>query len=541
MTNSRTTRNPAGASRRYLRLQALTLVVVCLILVAPAATTQTTVDVNGQLYTDLHYWLDHGLIEKLPALRPYSIQLVRSALEDVVARGNRDDQRRARRYLESLSGLTWGPSHTSRFADGLYYGHTAPSVRVHSTIMPRLTLGFALDIYLIDRADGTLVPAGTREPIDYHEDWSDFDLFGVNYKVRQGFRSMLSYGTADFYVQAGNARLDHGPFGGNGVVFGGQAPHVPQFSLTWSRERLVVQMLYAELTATNYLGGGRAPGKHLYYNGIQWWPLDWLELAAFETVVFGPRFDLTYFVPFAYLFYQQAFSGFDDNSLAGVSAYARLPYGLVPGVVLFMDDVHFNDIVRFDFETKYKIAAEVGVDWLPQVPVLSRVGVDYTMVAPYTYSHVDERFSGDTPSSPNESNYTHAGVNLGPALHPNSDRSTVGVELRPTSFTDVELMARFIRHGNASEGITDGDGTIWDDGYDDSGRPTFQNETRFLTQEVLEQTLQVGTRLRAAVPQIPGSATVGLGITGEWVWNAGLVEGDRDRTLYVELDMAYRY
>ena len=128
------------------------------------------------------------------------------------------------------------------------------------------------------------------------------------------------------------------------------------------------------------------------------------------------------------------------------------------------------------------------------------------------------------------------------------------------SFVDVELRGALIRHGNASAGIIPGrDGSIFDDGFLD-GTPTFQPPfvdptgqpaTRFLTQAVIEQTVQLGASVQWTLDAAHaadqgwdrgwGGLTASLGYTWQWQDNAGLVPGASLQQHFFDASLRYRY
>ncbi|MFP4378790.1 MAG: hypothetical protein ACLFP4_17250 [Spirochaetales bacterium] len=524
-----------------LRSRRQVLAALLLLLVAVPASTQLSLDPNDQLYADLELWEARGLTGDLPHLRPYSLQLIRESLAEVLRRGSDSDRRRATFYLEQMEGVELGGGTGQRLGGENYYFWAGPSARLHTDVMENLTLSSALDVYVNNESGNSQVlPAGRYRPIDYHRDAGALTIAGREFAIWQGFRSQLSYGTSDLWIQAGTSRVDYGPFWGNGIVLGAQAQHAPQFSVTWQYGSGSVEILYMELTATNYEGNGRFPNKHYMFHSISHHFLPWLEISVFEAVVFGPRFDLVYFVPFTQLFYQQAFTGFDDNSLVGVSAEARLPADLHGAFSIFIDDLGFNDLAQFDFSTKYKLALQAGLEWVPDLTWLNKSAAEYTLVAPYMYSHVDKQFS-EPDSAPNNTNYTHLGENLGPALRPNSDRFVLEASFRPLELTDVGVTVQQIRHGNASEGVTSGDGSLFDDGYTSSGSPTFQTETRFLTQDVIERVLQIGLHGRTMVPLGRGRVNAEVELTPQWTENAALVEGASEFSFFARAALSYHY
>jgi hypothetical protein len=123
---------------------------------------------------------------------------------------------------------------------------------------------------------------------------------------------------------------------------------------------------------------------------------------------------------------------------------------------------------------------------------------------------------------------------------------------------DVELRGAWVRHGNASAGIIPGaDGSLADPGYlgdvatftagfDD---PTGQPRTRFLTQRVLESTLQLGGRLRATWDdgvddpggRGTGQWTLALDATWQWQKNPGFVDGAVASGVFGGATIGWRY
>ena len=265
--------------------------------------------------------------------------------------------------------------------------------------------------------------------------------------------------------------------------------------------------------------------------------------------MYGGRFEPVYLLPLSVAFLSQGSFGFADNSLLGVYGVATLLDQLRIPIVIYADDVHFNDLARFNFNTKYKLAAHAGVEWYPLFPVLERVSLDYLAVMPYMYTHWDET-PGRRVDQPNYSNYTHLGTSIGPSLEPNSDRLTLDVRLAPAERLGVALRLRHSRHGNASDGyldpvdgggLPDGDGTIFDPGYIGS-TPTFQAETRFLWQDVLERVTQAGLDVEYRLP-LPagGAATLSAGYLFEHARNVDLVEGANLSRHLITLGATYRW
>ncbi|WP_455381574.1 hypothetical protein [Salinispira pacifica] len=538
-----------------LRFAFLLAALVALSLVATATmSAQVITDPNDRIYADIDRWYNAGYIDRMPPIRPYPLPVVRELLKQVEDRGGAQDRAAAKRYLESMAGgfqihpsveevyrlQAAGPASDTALAAGVggagstdTYSQTSFGLSITAAPMDLLSIAGKLHISLLSSDPFTALPAGTYPTLDYLSDWADIPFFGgIDLAVRQGLTTDVTVGTADLYFQSGTLRTDYGPIFGNGIVFGGQSRPTPRFNLHWGSKYVALDILYLELTATGANGGGAEAGKHLSFHSAHFYPTDWLTLSAFETAVWGPRFDLSYFVPLSEFYLTQGLGGFADNSIVGLSASARLPYNTGVSGVLYIDDLNFNQVVRFNFDTKWKLAYEVEAHWTPMWDLFRQVKLDYTAVMPYMYTHE----GGD----PNYTNYTNAGLNLGPALEPNSDRLTITASFAPLPQMEVGLMGRLIRHGNASAGTgvkSPADGSLFDTGYTSSGGYAFQNSTPFLSQSVIEKTLQFGFDADYRFSRFDAK----LSYMYQYTWNAGLVAGANVGNHLIGMSFGYSY
>ncbi len=548
-----------------------------LALAAGPLRAQAVADPTDVLYTELEVWEAQGLLRRLPSLQPYPLQMVRRLLADVA--GNHAawpaDRARAAWLLSQLDDplhltLRMEERRASDAGGPFFKATVEPSLQGMATSW----LGGAARYQLmaVRTDDGLALPAysGAREDLIYDD--ADLDLGGQTFFLRQTSHGSVGIGdgNGELLFQAGLGRHRAGPFWHNGVVIGQQAPQAGAFSLVLRRPLVTAQLALYELTATDDAGQGAITGKHLHLHAIDFHAAPWLDLGAFEAVVSGGRFELLYFIPVATYFHSQGLSGFADNALVGVDARVSPLAGLDLKGVVFLDDASFNDLARLQLDTKYKLAAQVGAALSPAALLgrgrpglhqgLRLVTVDYTAVMPYMYTHI-----GDGGGGLNWFNYTNAGQSFGPALPPNSDRVQLRALVRARDdvergLLDLEASAALVRHGNASAGVIPGrDGSVLDDGYLD-GEPTFQPPfddptgqpfTRFLTQPVIEHTLQLGVGLAFTVDggrlssagwdRGLGGVTATARYTFEARDNAGLVAGASAWAHYAELSVAWRY
>ncbi len=136
------------------------------------------------------------------------------------------------------------------------------------------------------------------------------------------------------------------------------------YSFVWRNGWFSYSTVLLEIAATNYLHEEvpeKFPDKHLILQSFNFYPTPWLELGFFETVVWGNRFDLNYLLPFKELFYAQSMAGFEDNSFMGILANVRFKDTIQVPLVVYVDDTNLNDLLRFDFSTKFKVALQAGV------------------------------------------------------------------------------------------------------------------------------------------------------------------------------------
>jgi hypothetical protein len=456
----------------------------------------------------------------------------------------------------------------------------APFVDGTLRIRDWISASFSMFIYGSTKypSSGYNVP-GTYSPFpDLVSDTADVGPI----KILQDWTSALTIGTSDFYFQSGLIRSSFGPFYDNGVVVGPQAARAGHFSVNYRRPTWSFEMLWLELVATTSSGkeDSRFPDKHVMSHIFTFKPMPEFELSLIESIVWGGRIEPLYLIPFNQLFAAQSMADFGDNSFLGLMARWSFIRNAKFFGQLYVDDFHFNDIIRLHINSKYKLAGELGIIWAPERGPLQSVSFDYTAVLPYMYTHMrslDEKTYGDrypsqvstSPSlhstytgQPNYLDYSHAGRNLGADLDPNSDRVTIRTTWRTHPSLDITLLGYFSRHGNASDNKIadkrmDGryhDGTIFDDGnndgeWNDGTGPygtsdDYENNydyLRFLIQPFLETKLAGGVNLSWRLPTPMGDFTFNVEYLAEYCWNRNLVPENNSLVHYWSIGGSYRY
>lgn len=524
-----------------------------LLFCAVLSWTQVVHDPNDVLYKDLDRWAVQGYVDSLPQLRPYPAQLVDKLLNQVIARGNSQARERAERYLASVAAGS-RPVHvglkgrvTGMDDDVTLDG--APTVDGVLRLEDWLSASFYLGVNAALRRPGKeiTVPGIFNPYPDFIEDWADIGPF----HIMQNWTSMAAVGTADLYFQSGLSRSSFGPFFDNGTVIGSQAGRTGHFSLAYHKERFSFTVAMLELTATDDFGQGQFPDKHLIIHSLDVRLSPDFSLGFLESVVWGGRMEPLYLAPFNQYFAAQSMTGFDDNAIIGAHFnWTGFDNLAIKGQV-YADDLNFNDLARLNFDTKYKLAAQLGFHWVSEESALVELAGDYTLVTPYMYTHItsDRENWRYVEEMPNYLNYTHKGKNLGADLEPNSDRVFLRSAWQLIPNLELSTQAYLIRHGNASEGI-DGmtalnDGSIFDDGYTtedlEDPKATFHYETRFLSQSVIETLLAGGLGLEYRLPVPFGMLTAQLDYVFEYGWNRELLDGNDEAHHFWYLGGSWRW
>ena len=556
------------------------MVVILIPAVAVSAQSVVLVDLESPIYRDLQRWEAGGYIDSLPRLQPYSHIAITSRLRKMLATENLPDnlRKRAEEHLLSLNNsdpqIQLGIKQFLRSTERESYFNLRSSAGF-TWLLSNSDAGstraeLSHRVRLIDAANMSALPLGARETEDWIADKSDIEVFNKKIQILQFPYGLVSFASQDadglFSFSAGIHRSEASPFYDDGILISSQAPAAGHFVMSYDRlleenEGFIPRLIYSAqlslLSATDDNGAGIFGQKYLMYHSLYADVLPWLGIGFIEAVVWGGQFELLYLIPISSYFLSQGLGGFNGNSLMGIEATFRPVQNLHIPLVIFVDDIHFNDLVRFQFNTKYKFAAQTGIRWTPLLPWLDQLSADYTAVMPYMYAHWDKRnqlFDETRGGTPNYSNYTHHGTNIGPGLDPNSDRWRLKWTFRPLDHIpanwlyDFSLTAgiQLIRHGNASAGIIDqATGDIFDPGYRGS-TPTFQAPfsdlngqpyTRFLTQGVIEHNLQFSIRAYGAF-QITPEFKLDLEVeySHAQIWNTNLVKDNHTTANYISVN-----
>lgn len=416
---------------------------------------QAPVDLFDPFYEDLSIWEGSGLINDTPSIRPYPLQEIERILQIVIEKGDAGQRRKAAEYQARFfhRAFHFGGKAEFNFARQSKKNENqffiTPFAKMNYQITKMLTVSAYVSFSLFNKLDNpSLLPADTYSSKDIARDhgtaigkWNTLPMFN----------SSITFGTPEYYLTAGLGRTSYGPFHDSGIFISRQAFHAGQFIFTVNKPKWGYNQVLLLLSATNNAGYDLEPNKFLASHSLDIRPLPWLTFSIIDSMVYGGRFEPIYLIPFSAFFLGQSIYSFPDNSLLGMSFTVKPIRGLRFDAALYVDDLGLTEIIKFK-SALWRLAGEFGVSYtMPNTHWFSFVDLNYTLVMPYMYTHVDD----DNYKKPNYQNYTHHGSPLGTNLEPNSDRIHLKLKFRPVYGFDINLSNTFIRHANTTESITD--------------------------------------------------------------------------------------
>ncbi len=488
------------------------LLVLLLACFSAGLFAQVAADPLDFFYTDLTIWETSGIINNLPAARPYPLQMVKEILAQVIEKGDTTQRKIAESHYKRFFGriLTYGGKSDAAVdtEKSLKQLAIALSFDINYEMEEFVSLSASVDGWATNKLfDQEVVPSWN---------YSDKDIISDNAKVGPmwilpSINSSIAVGTTEYYLNAGLMRGSFGPFPENGVVVGQQALHSGQYSFAVNKPLWGINVSMYSLSATTADDSDSfSPEKFLAVHNLEFRPFEWLSVSILESITYGGRMELLYLLPISPYFISQGLMGLNDNSYLGGMFTIKPLEGLKIDGVLYADDLSFNDIIKLHFDTKWRLTGQIGASYAPRESgIFTLASLDYTMVTPYTYSHKpDDSLSLTVP---NFQNYQHAGKSFGAALDPNSDRVNLKLKLRPLEGIDFDIVGILIRHGNVNEGmdakrieeymthpyITDG--TILNPSATNVGH-AFNYSTPFLSQDTLQYIWQTGFDATCVLP-----------------------------------------
>ncbi len=590
---------------------------VFFLMVGGTVIAQMSSDPNHEVYHYFEEWETKGYVSQVPPIRPFPGQVVESLLRQVVKNGDAHAQEMAGRFLRPYDSgkiMNWKVTgeHTSAYRVNDTYGWTlGGGASAEGRFHPLIYYSADFRLVLLDKDTPLLTPLLERSDSDVVIDNFGFSAGGIDFSTLWQAKSSASIGNDTAYLQTGVMRHSFGPFHDDSAVMSSSSTYSGSLLVHWRGKiasytgglfimaapqifknsegnaqtdvYTLEEIAVAAPANTNALGGNTiyngvqtgfyqqylvptrrtAPGKYLFLQMLSFYITPWMELALFETTLFGPNFDFRYLIPFKLLIHLQNIGGFPHNTYIGLYLDTRVGKEWKISTLLYVDDFDASDFIQFNWEKmKAKLAFQAGVKWAPRKSVVSYISLDYLLVTPYMYTHWNEK--GTYLDEPNYANYMNGLDPIGANLDPNSDRLTLNIQLRFGKGFEMDILGRFSQHGDASAGyITHMDGisgTVWDSGYTsamdgnnnalvfdeynpvDGPQPTFQDRVGFLSQSILQRIFQFGLTLRYSTYAVKKSHIFAeLGYTGEYTLNKNLVKDNNTFENYLYLGLRYSF
>lgn len=530
----------------FMKIKKLLLTILLIFFFSNSIFAQITVDPNHEFYEYAQNWYLMGLVEKLPPLRPYSKLYVNKILESVIQNGNSFNQEKAKSFYEDLNGKPWYVNAEVNLSlkldskDGMAepFVPVFPGVTGDASLFYNfVSLGYDIGFSAYNKSEKNYRPLYSSLS---HDSLVDPSSIGP-YNVYLDINDVLSIGNETVIFQCGINRLGFSPFITNSLALNSASYHSANLELSIIRNKFSYSQIYSVIgSSTNYDGSGLQPNKYLTFHQFSYKILPKLELSYYETVIFGQRFDPSYFIPSPYMVVQ-GIGGFNDNLQMGILINYNIFKGFLWATDIFVDDLSVNDLIKLNFDTKIRVAAKTGIIYAFDSPVLNKISLDYTIVTPYTYAHSDsgENIYWYTDSTFNYQNYTNNGIPIGSNLPPNSDGINLSFSMNPVKNLSLSFNGFFARHANSAETLSSAtavkylcaksekyatDGSIFmHQALDNEVITETYEHLNFLTQKHKMYIVQLGLSAKYSLPRFKyGSFSLKASYNFEYIHNKGV-------------------
>jgi len=521
-------------------------------------------DPNNKIYRDIDIWYGAGLIDRLPPIRPYSSQYIISILKDIEAKGVPSDALKAKKYLSE---------YVNNSIDSTIYSHnyynfdevkTISGFGLEGNVNPHKNVYGNIDfgMNLLNRTEDNFFPTIKSMNLDYNDDDANVSVKGITLDIFQSLNISSSFGTDSMWFQSGVMRSSFGPLFSDSVVLNSSASQATHFSYTWMHKNFTLSYLLLPILASDNYGEGLRDDKYVSIKSYDFYFFDWWNFQFYESVTYGRGgVKPEYLLPFGQFFYSAGLSQtLDVNSMMGLSSTFRLPNNFNLKGTFYMDDINFNELIKFNLDSKMKVAAQFNLDWTPNKTDIKKISLTYTAILPYMYTHIDyednsERVDDNgnevnTDGLFNYQNYTHKGISLGPYnMDPNSDKLSLSFIGQLKNNIGINLSLNLQRHGNASEGVDESiatdnsnqDGSVFDTGFSNLGRYLYNNSNPFLTQDIIETIFSSEVEITTVDYVLDkGVINFALGYIYAFTNNRDLVNGKKTNDNLVSFSINYK-
>ena len=538
---------------------------LCALFCSAALFAQVTADPQDEFYSLALNWHNRGIVKKLPPVRPYPYQNVKSILEQVLENGNERDREDASRAYERLTGKklyvymdtegflkyekeSRGGKSDSDLGKNVYL---CPGIEGDRTLFEgndRASFGYRMGITVAKHPDVDYKPMGATPAHDAIYDPSKFGPLTMYLDVN----TAVGYGTENLYFQGGVYRNGFGNWLNEGLALNDAGFHKTNLSLTWMSGKVSYTQQLSMLGSTSAFNGAiesLGAGKILGFHAISYEPAEWFDFSFYEATVIGNRFDICTLLPVPYMISEEL-TGAGDGVFMGLAFNVKPFSGFTWSNDIMVDDFPVDEFLKANFDSKYRLAAKTGLIWTPEESFVEKVGVSFVAVTPYTYSHWEYDTHSNkaiiTPDLNNYQNYTNNGIKIGSQYEPNTSAVEFSLDVRPVNRLKMNLHGSVAVHGNISESLTDEeaieylkskygtyatDGSVYQhsmfsnsDGNLGKHVDTAWNHLNFMNQSHLMTTIKFGTQAEYLIFQKNNGSNVSLkgGFDIEYIHNYGV-------------------
>lgn len=299
-------------------------------------------------------------------------------------------------------------------------------------------------------------------PMQYVSDFSNGNFGQNNYNFNPGFRYWKEFGTNGFdysnslgyidfsaskhiSISLGHDRNFYG-YGYRSLLLSDNS--APAFFLkanvnVW---KFHYQVLFNQLTG-QYVRGGDAllPKKYAAFHLLTYKANKNLDIALFEGVVFNRNdgFDLNYLNPVIFYRSIEYAQGSADNSLMGAQFKQNIQNTAQVYGQLVLDDMQVKEFLKNSGWWANKYGIQLGAKYMDVAKIKNLdAQIEFNMVRPYTYSHYNISFGGDTMA-----NYTNYNQALAHPIGANFTEFMFKIRYSPIPKLNMELKYFVINKG----------------------------------------------------------------------------------------------
>ena len=442
----------------------LFLIVFCIAL-TDAVSAQISIDPSDSFYELVQEWEIRGLVKNLPPIRPYSVNCIQEILQNVIKRGDEEDVKTAIEYWQKMTGKAWNITVSGKAVGNLSKTDSDKEFEKLFVLSPNLngdfflykdliSIGYKLGITArTEENEGTFLPYAVNSAYDARQDAADAGPFFAYIDINNG----VAVGNRNIFLQAGINRTGYGSFFGKGIALNETDYHSANVTISFLKEKWSYVQQYSAIGATtSYDGTGLSPDKFMAFHAFEYRFSKHFSVSYYENIVYGNRFDLSYFLPVPYMA-AQGIGGNKDNLQMGLTFKVKPFDGLEWVTDVLVDDIEVDKLIKLDADGKNRFALQTGIFYAPN-SICSLVNFNYTAITPYTYSHweYDGPATGSISSGIyNYQNYTNNGVHIGSPYEPNSDIFSFNIRFRPIKNFKLNFETSFMRHANVVESDSD--------------------------------------------------------------------------------------